>query len=279
MTTVGMPCSRILTSMRWAMRNERYVGRGWSKMSPSQTRTSGCCASARSTAASKETSKSCSRWLTPSVVYGRYDRPRWASPRAATFISVHQRRHVGRRRVHAGGRRVARARHVVVQVHLGRDCEWRLQVGDQALAGHQRLDLGTEGADVLLGRRAQDVAVLLIGQAEDEEGVELAEELVVEELGLLRDRTQADLELAAFASDTREDVRLAVTVAGEHALGLLQSDGDDRQALVDLGLLEVGRRPLVEDLAGEERRHQHLFGGAKTADVDEHDLALLEVAH
>src|SRR5437588_9768942 len=122
--------------------------------------TSGSCANARSTAASKETSKSRSRWLTPSgVVNGRYERPRWASPRAATFTvcSIHQRRHVGRRWFHAGGRRIARADDVVVEVDLGRHRERRLQVGQQALAGHQGLDLGAEGADVLLGGRAQDV--------------------------------------------------------------------------------------------------------------------------
>ena len=42
---------------------------------------------------------------------------------------------------------------------------------------------------------AQDVAVLLVGQAEDEEGVELAEQLVVEQLGLLGDGDRPTLNL------------------------------------------------------------------------------------
>ena len=50
---------------------------------------------------------------------------------------------------------------------------------------------------------AQDVAVLLVGQAEDEEGVELAEQLAVEQLGLLGDGAQADLELASLPCATR----------------------------------------------------------------------------
>ena len=120
---------------------------------------------------------------------------------------------------------------------LGGDRERCLQVGDQALARHQRLDLGAEGADVLLGRRPQDVAVLLVGQAEHEEGVELTEQLVVEQLGLLGDRTQADLEFAAFARHPGKDVCVLVAAGAEHALRLFEGDGHHRQAGVELGVL------------------------------------------
>src|SRR5437016_4856988 len=79
----------------------------------------------------------------------------------------------------------ARPHDVGVQVDPRRHRERRLQVGHEALAGHERLDLGAEGGDVLLGGRAQDRAVLLVGQAEHEERVELAQQLAVEQLGLL----------------------------------------------------------------------------------------------
>src|SRR5687767_10121559 len=137
-------------------------------MSPSHTTTSGDWASARSTAASNDRSKSRSRWLTPaSSTTLRYARPRWASPMAAIrAMSVDQRRDVGGHRG-AGGRRGGRvAAHVGPQVDLGRHSERGGEVGDQALAGHERLDLRAEGGDVLLGRAAQDVAVLLVGQAQ-----------------------------------------------------------------------------------------------------------------
>src|SRR5205807_1117293 len=134
-------------------------------------------------------SKSSSRRLTPaSVVIGRYVRPRWASPSATTFTrapSVDQGADVGGRGGELGRRQRRGAQRVVVEMHPRRDRERRVQVGDEALARHQRLDLGTERAYVLLGRPPQHVAVLLVGEAEDEEGVELAQQLVVEELRLL----------------------------------------------------------------------------------------------
>src|SRR5687768_16853104 len=124
-------------------------------MSPSQTTASGDWARARSTARSKDSSKSFSRWLTPSgAVTDRYDRPRWASPRAATFMtppraggglapraSVDQGGHVGAGDGSGLGRLGRGPHQLVVEVDLGRHREGRLEVGDQALAGHQRLDL------------------------------------------------------------------------------------------------------------------------------------------
>jgi hypothetical protein len=70
MTTRGTPWSRMRTRARWAIRYDRYVGRGWSKMSPSHTTRPGDWASASSMAAVNDSSKSRSRWLNPSgVVY------------------------------------------------------------------------------------------------------------------------------------------------------------------------------------------------------------------
>src|SRR5438477_9083240 len=154
--------------------------------------TSGRWASARSTAASKLRSKSSSRWLTPFSVTGRYERPRWASPRAATLlISVDQRADVGGTSFGPRRWRRAIAHDVVPEMDAGRHRKRRFEVGDEALPRHERLHLGPEAGEVLLRRRPQDVAVLLVGQAEDEERVELAQQLVVEQLGLLRHRQQA----------------------------------------------------------------------------------------
>src|SRR5205823_6466196 len=210
-------------SARWTMRNDRYVGRGWSKMSPSHTTTSGASARATSTASVNACSKSTSRWFNPSaVVTGRYDRPRCASPMAATLMSVDQGGDVGRGDLSRRGRSVGGAHEVVVEVDLGRHRERRVEVDDQALAGHECLDLGAQRADVLLGGAAQDVAILLVGQAQHEERVELAEQLVVEQLGLLGDGAEPHLELAAFARHPREEVVLAVLARRQYPLRLLE---------------------------------------------------------
>ena len=68
-------------------------------------------------------------------------------------------------------------------------------------------------------------------------------------------------------------------LAAEHPLGLLEGDGHDRHALVAVGVVEVGRLPLLEDPAGQVGGHQHLLGGAQAAHVDEHHLAGEQVAH
>ena len=86
MTTQPTPCARICARARWARTNERYDGRGWSKMSPSQMTSSGSCASARSIERANDSSKSISRRLTLFSVTGRYERPRCASPSAAIFM-------------------------------------------------------------------------------------------------------------------------------------------------------------------------------------------------
>jgi hypothetical protein len=163
-------------------------------------------------------------------------------------------------------------------VHAGRHGEGGLEVGDQALAGHERLDLRAERADVLLRRGPEDGAVLLVGQAQHEEGVELAEQLVVEQLRLLRDGAEAHLELPPLPGHPGEDVRLAVGRAGQNPLRLLQHDGHGRQPLVPLGVLEVGAGPPLEHPPGEEGGDEHLLGRLEPADVDEDDLARLEVA-
>ena len=165
------------------------------------------------------------------------------------------------------------------QVDLGGDGERGRQVGHQALPRHERLDLGGESGEVLLGRAPQDVAVALVGQAEDEERVELAEQLAVDQLGLLGNGDEADLELAPLASEPGEDVGLAVAGRGQHALGLLEHDGDHRHRQVPLGVVEVRGGPLLEHTTGEERRHQQLLGAVEAAGVDEHDLAVLKLAH
>jgi hypothetical protein len=48
---------------------------------------------------------------------------------------------------------------------------------------------------------------------------------------------------------------------------------------VDLGVVEVGARPLVEHPAGEVGGDEDLLGGAQPAHVEQHDLALAQVAH
>ncbi len=184
---------------------------------------------------------------------------------------------VGRGREPGRRCRVTGAHGVVVEVHRGGDGEGRLQVHQQALPRHQRLDLRSQTREVLLGGGPEDVAVLLVGEAEDEEGVELAQQLVVEQLGLLGDGAEPDLELASLPGQSGKDVGLAVLGRAEDPLRLLEHDGHHREPLVALRVVEVGGRPLVHHPAGEEGGDEDLLGGAQTAHVHQHHPAVAQV--
>src|SRR5581483_5624157 len=162
---------------------------------------------------------------------------------------------------------------VLVEVDLRGDGEGRVGGGDEHLAGHQRLDLVLQAGDVLLGAVLERLAVLLVGEAHDEEGVELGEALAVDELGLLRDGAEARLELAAFAADAREDVGSGGLA--QDALRLLQRDEHGRK-LVEGGLAEGGLVG-VEHGAGEDAGDEKLLLVGEAARVDEDHLARVKL--
>ena len=64
----------------------------------------------------------------------------------------------------------------------------------------------------------------------------------------------------------------------EDPLRLLEHDGDGRHGGVAVAVGEEHLRPLVEHAPGEKAGDQQLLDRADTAGVDEHDLALGEVA-
>ena len=176
------------------------------------------------------------------------------------------------------GRHRRRARHrlqvLLVERDAGRQRERRLEVRDDRLARHQRLDLGPQVGDILLRGAPQDRAVAFVGQPEDEERVELREQLVIDQLRLLRHGAEADLELPALARQPREHVLVAALRAGEHPLGLLERDERRRQPVEAVAVGSVELRVRLEEPARDHRRDEDLLHPRQPGGVHEHGVAV-----
>ena len=171
----------LLETARGRCANVRYVGRAWSNMSPSQQEPVGLLPD-RLLDGPVEGAQEVLLAHVASLVVAEMREVRppevGVAERDERAISAGARHSANPFDAPFGPRRERRgARHglqvLLVEVHLRRERERRLEVRDDRLARHQRLDLGTEIRDVLLRAAPQDVPVLLVGQAEDEERVEL----------------------------------------------------------------------------------------------------------